>query len=196
MAPWAAGSGAALLIGGVPGLLVGPLVALALRRGLLRLTATADPPGVDPRLESQLPLAADLLAACLGAAGPPSDAAAAVSRAVGSPMRERLATVAAELRLGADPAECWERLGAACPALAPLAHCLARADTSGAPPAATLSRLAEEQRGAAARAATTRCNRAGVIATAPLGGCFLPAFVLIGIVPVVTGLASGFLGHP
>jgi hypothetical protein len=34
-----------------------------------------------------------------------------------------------------------------------------------------------------------------VLATAPLGLCFLPAFVLVGIVPVVAGLASSFLGR-
>jgi hypothetical protein len=36
-------------------------------------------------------------------------------------------------------------------------------------------------------------RRAGVLAAAPLGLCFLPAFVLVGVVPVVTGLAGSFL---
>ncbi|AXI78821.1 type II secretion system F family protein [Peterkaempfera bronchialis] len=194
LAPWAAGAGAALLVGGIPGALLGPVAGVALHRVLRRMPpAGAGAPAADHRLEAQLPLTAELLAACLGAAGVPSDAAEAVSRAVGSPMRDRLAAVAAELRLGADPADCWERLGDGCPALAPLGRCLARAGTSGAPPAATLARLAEEQRGAATRSATARTRRAGVLATAPLGVCFLPAFVLIGIVPVVSGLASAFL---
>ncbi|WP_377270110.1 type II secretion system F family protein [Peterkaempfera sp. SMS 1(5)a] len=196
MAPCAGGAGAALLIGGLPGSVVGLLLGVALHQGMARMPlAEAQPTRVDRRLVDQLPLTAELLAACMAASGPPSDAADAVARAVGSPMRERLAGVAAELRMGADPADCWERLADGCPALAPLGRCLARASTSGAPPSATLARLAEEQRAAAARAATARTGKAGVLATAPLGGCFLPAFVLIGIVPVVTGLASAFLGR-
>jgi hypothetical protein len=33
-----------------------------------------------------------------------------------------------------------------------------------------------------------------VRAAAPLGLCFLPAFVLLGVVPTVLGLARGVLG--
>jgi hypothetical protein len=33
----------------------------------------------------------------------------------------------------------------------------------------------------------------GVKAVAPLGLCFLPAFVLLGIIPVVAGLASAII---
>jgi hypothetical protein len=205
----ALGVGAAVLVGGPLGIATGLSTAAAFQRlsQTGRMPPGKGPPGAAPgqgsaeaqdttrRLKAQLPLTADLLAACLGASGVPSDAAAAVSRAVGTPMRERLAEVAAELRMGADPAVCWERLAASCPALVPLGRCLARAGISGAPPAASLARLAEEQRAVAARAATARTRRAGVLATAPLGLCFLPAFVLIGIVPVVAGLAAGFVGR-
>jgi pilus assembly protein TadC len=38
-----------------------------------------------------------------------------------------------------------------------------------------------------------RAARAGVLAVLPLGACFLPAFVLLGIVPVVAGLAGPLL---
>jgi pilus assembly protein TadC len=107
-------------------------------------------------------------------------------------MGTRLARAAAELRLGADPVDTWTRLGEH-PGLAPLARCLARACESGAPPAAVLARLADAQRAAAARAAQARVRRAGVLATAPLGLCFLPAFVLTGVVPTVVGLAAHFL---
>lgn len=146
-------------------------------------------------LEAQLPLTADLLAACLGSSCAPSAAAEAVSRAVGAPMRPLLAAVAAQLRMGADPAECWGRFAALSPALAPLGRCLARADLTGAPPVAALARLAEERRARVAAAALLRTRRVGVLATAPLGLCFLPAFVLVGVVPVVIGLASAFLGR-
>ena len=34
-------------------------------------------------------------------------------------------------------------------------------------------------------------ERAGVLAAAPLGLCFLPSFVCLGIVPIVVGIARG-----
>ena len=46
-----------------------------------------------------------------------------------------------------------------------------------------------EYRSAAEQAA----RRVGVLAVAPLGLCFLPAFVLLGVVPVVVGLAGPLL---
>jgi hypothetical protein len=39
-------------------------------------------------------------------------------------------------------------------------------------------------------------RRVGVLVVAPLGLCFLPAFVLLGVVPVVLGLTGPLLaGH-
>ncbi|MFB9964969.1 hypothetical protein ACFFOP_20530 [Sinosporangium siamense] len=36
-------------------------------------------------------------------------------------------------------------------------------------------------------------RRVGVYAVAPLGLCFLPAFVVVGVVPTMVGLASGVM---
>lgn len=196
--------GAALLIGvgiavslhGAFGLVVGILAAAIGFRWL------PDPPTAELRraaaetaaLRAQLPLTADLLAGCLVSWCAPATAAEAVAGAIGEPMAARLAEVAADLRMGGDAEESWARFGAD-PVLAPLGRCLLRASASGAPPAAGLARLAEGCRAEAATAAQGRARRAGVLATAPLGLCFLPAFVLIGVVPVVTGLAGSFLVH-
>ncbi|MEZ0091355.1 type II secretion system F family protein [Streptacidiphilus sp. EB129] len=188
------GAGLALSAGGVGGLVLGVLAGAAGYRWL------PDPPSAEHRaareesraLGEQLPLTADLLAGCLSSWCSPAEAAEAVADAVGEPMASRLATVAAELRTGADAEDGWGRF-ASDPVLAPLGRCLVRASASGAPPAAGLARLAEGCRTAAATAAQSRVRRAGVLATAPLGLCFLPAFVLVGVVPVVTGLAGGFL---
>ncbi|WP_280696555.1 type II secretion system F family protein [Kitasatospora sp. GP82] len=176
------------------GVAAGVLLALAARRWLPRVRSPAARLVAleQERLTRQLPLTAELLAACLGSCSSPAQAAAAVAESVGSPMRDRLAGVAAELSLGAPPEVCWERLGEDCPTLAPLARCLVRTSISGSPPATTLLGLAQAQRETAGRAAHARVRRAGVLATAPLGICFLPAFVLIGVAPVVMGLASLF----
>jgi len=192
--PVVAGLGTAALVGGPAGLLAGVLLGAAARRWLPRVRSPAARRAAleQERLTRQLPLTAELLAACLGSCSSPAAAAAAVAGSVGSPMSERLAGVAAELALGAPPEGCWERLGADCPPLAPLARCLVRTTVSGAPPAAPLAGLAHAQRATASRAAHARVRRAGVLATAPLGICFLPAFILIGVVPVVMGLTTLF----
>ncbi|WP_233533550.1 type II secretion system F family protein [Kitasatospora sp. SolWspMP-SS2h] len=182
------------LVGGWAGPVVGLLAGGAAWRLLPRVRSPdgrRQATGQD-WLVRQLPLTAELLAACLGSSGSPAGAVAAVADSVPAPMRDRLAVVAAQLSLGAGPERCWEQLASDCPPLAPLARCLARTSLSGTPPAATLTGLAQSHRAAAARAAHTRVRRAGVLATAPLGLCFLPAFVLIGVVPVVTGLTAAF----
>lgn len=192
--PVAAGVGAAVLVGGPAGLVAGLLVGLLARKWLPRVRSPSARRAAleQERLTRQLPLAAELLAACLGASSSPASAAAAVADSVAEPMSGRLAGVAAELALGAAPEVCWDRLGVDCPSLAPLARCLVRTSISGSPPMAPLIGLAHAQRAAATRAAHARVRRAGVLATAPLGLCFLPAFILIGVVPVVMGLTALF----
>ncbi|GHF27394.1 hypothetical protein GCM10018790_00840 [Kitasatospora xanthocidica] len=189
-----AGLAVALLLGGGTGLVVGALVAVGVHRWSAEARSPADRRAAwaEELLTRQLPLSAELLAACLGAAALPSEAVVAVGRSVDAPMGPRLAALGAELALGAPPELCWSRLGERHPALAPLARCMARASLGGAPVAGPLTELAQGQRTAAARAAHVRVRRAAVLATAPLGLCFLPAFVLIGVVPVVIGLTSGF----
>ena len=63
----------------------------------------------------------------------------------------------------------------------------------GAPVAAAVSRLAAEVRAEGRGAAEQAARRVGVLAVAPLGLSFLPAFVLLGVVPVVVGLAGPLL---
>ncbi|MBV1941622.1 type II secretion system F family protein [Streptomyces sp. BV286] len=143
--------------------------------------------------ERQLPLAADLLAACIAAGASPVLAARAVGEALEGPVGERLARGAAEVRLGGEPGEAWRGL-AALPGARPLARLLERAGESGVPAAVPVARLASEARTERGRAATARARRAGVLITAPVGLCFLPAFIAIGVLPVVLGLAGGVLG--
>jgi Flp pilus assembly protein TadB len=190
----AAGAGLAicLVVGGLLGACAGVLLAVLLSRWLA---------GLEPRaarrrrrqLEADLPVAADLLAACLLAGSPPADAAEAVANALGGPLEDELLAVVANIRLGGDQAASWLHLGSE-PVLAPLAHSWARALETGAPLADAMTRLADEQRSARRWAAEAEARRAGVRATAPLGVCFLPAFVLIGVVPAVVGIAVEILG--
>ncbi|GAA2346802.1 type II secretion system F family protein [Streptomyces cuspidosporus] len=194
---WASAAGALLtcvvLVEGPLGWALGLAAGYGVRRWL-RHRRAADGERSEQRAKDgaarQLPLAADLLTACLAAGAGPRKAAEAVGRSLGGPVGERLAQAAAELRLGGEPAAAWGRI-AALPGAQGLARALERAGTTGAPAVEPVSRLAADSRAEQARQADTRVQRATVLATAPLGACYLPGFLLIGVVPVMLGLAAG-----
>lgn len=185
-----------VLVGGLLGLLLGSVAGAAARWWPRRSRSAGD--GTAEAYDAaeavrQLPLAADLLAACIAAGASPAVAARAVGEALGGPVGERLSRGAAEARLGGEPAEAWRAL-AALPGAGPLARLLERADSSGVPAAAPVARLAAEARAEWGRSATERARKAAVMITAPVGLCFLPAFIAVGVLPVVIGLADGLMG--
>jgi pilus assembly protein TadC len=183
-----------VVVGGLGGLGAGLIVGVGLARWRAKQERDRLAEEYDPTLAArQLPMAADLIAACIAAGASPVSAAQAVGEALAGPVGERLARGAAEVRLGAEPAEAWRQL-ASLPGAGALARLLERADESGVPAAVPVGRLATEARAEWGRAATARARRAGVMVTAPVGLCFLPAFIAVGVLPVVIGLAGGLLG--
>ena len=50
------------------------------------------------------------------------------------------------------------------------------------------------RRAAAGDAAEATAERAGVLIAGPLALCFLPAFVVLGLIPTIAGLAGTMLG--
>ncbi|OAH11356.1 type II secretion system F family protein [Streptomyces jeddahensis] len=195
---WAPVAGAACagyaLVGGVAGCLAGALAGYGALRWRQAGRTGAPVPSADPDAAArQLPLAADLLAACIAAGADPVSAAQAVGGSLGGPVGEWLAWGAAEVRLGGEPADAWRRL-AAIPGAQALARLLERTGVSGAPTAVPVARLATEARAEWGRTAAAKARRAGVLITAPVGLCFLPAFIAVGVVPVLIGLAGGVLG--
>ncbi|MFE7748693.1 type II secretion system F family protein [Streptomyces sp. NPDC057428] len=191
LASWAAGW---ILVGGAAGCGIGAAAAYGVwrRQCSPRRREARGEQTETARISRQLPLAADLLASCLSAGAGPQDAAEAVGESMGGPLGDRLARTAVEIRLGGDPVDVWGRFGEI-PGAAPLARCLERAGTTGAPAAEPVARLADEMRAERASAAVARAQRAGVLITAPVGLCFLPAFLAVGVAPVVIGLATGLL---
>ncbi|MFG1805786.1 type II secretion system F family protein [Streptomyces sp. NPDC049040] len=195
---WGAAAAAGIAAGALAGGALGVPVGLSAAAGVLRVLrdrrraadgrVSASQP--DP---AQLPLCADLMAACLAAGASPGEAAGAVGGCLDGALGDALIRAQAELRLGGDPAECWQRFGAL-PAAREIGRCLSRASTTGSAPVAEMSRLAADLRAAHGRTALAGARRAAVLATAPLGLCFLPAFLLVGVVPVVIGLAGTVLG--
>ncbi|GAA2584167.1 type II secretion system F family protein [Streptomyces tubercidicus] len=195
---WAGPLGAAglvvILVGGMAGVLVGLAVGYGAHRRLVRQRGAEAARAAAAEVRSELAPAGDLLAACLAAGAGPREAAEAVGRTLDGPVAERLRQVAAELRLGGEPAVVWPRL-AALPGAEGLARCMERAGISGVPAVESASRIAAELRAEQARAATAQARRAGVLVTLPLSACFLPAFLTLGVAPVLIGLAGGLLGR-
>ena len=106
---------------------------------------------------------------------------------------DRLAPVAGALRSGVDPLGAYGDYGRNDPVRG-LVAALARAMVSGAPLAETVAAVADDQRRRRRWSAEAAAHRAGVHAVGPLVVCFLPAFVLLGVVPVVLGIAAEVLG--
>jgi len=185
------GLATAVVVGGWFGLVLGLLVAA----GLDRLLRRFEPVGVRRRRlreEGDLPLAADLLAAALRSGAPLDRAVGAVAEALGGPLGERLGRVGRTLRLGGGPEEAWAHLSPVAGADR-LATAAARSSDSGAALAGALTRLADDLRADRGTAVEAAVRRAGVLIVLPLGLCFLPAFILAGLVPVIVAVLGDVL---
>jgi Flp pilus assembly protein TadB len=143
-------------------------------------------------IRSAAPLACDLLAATVSAGVPLDRGIRAVAAATDGPIGEVLADVAAWLSLGAAPEEAWAAVERA-PPLRPLARAVVRSSWSGAALAASLTGLADDLREAAYADGQAAARRAGVQVVGPLTLCFLPAFVVLGVLPFVLGLFADAL---
>jgi hypothetical protein len=169
-----------------------PAVRPPVRR--LRPPLPASPPRrAPPRADEPLVLAGgwDLLAACLSAGLPVATAVRAVVPALPPEAGAVLRRVGDLLALGSDQVTAWAP-ALEHPATAPLARGARRTARSGAALAGFATDLAVRVRAEADDRAEAVAQRAGVLVAAPLAACFLPAFLCLGVVPVVLGLAERF----
>lgn len=151
--------------------------------------AVIAPPAIDV---GRLPLVLDLTAVALRAGAAPGTALAAAAHGGGDGLRPILTEVAGLLKLGVEPASAWAR-ARAIPELATIATAAERSARSGARLAEVLANAAEDLRDQQVAAARTAAARVAVWAVLPLGLCFLPAFVCLGVIPAVAGI-TGELG--
>jgi hypothetical protein len=184
----AAGLATLLVLGGGAGGLAGLLVGGAAYRALRRLEP-ADRRRERKRRMAELPDALDLLAVGLAAGLPTPAALTAVGSAVGGSIGADLTAAGHLSALGAGPAAAWQEHRTD-PVLGPVARAACRSADSGTALAAALVRLAADQRAEATLRGQAAAHRAGVLVLAPLGLCFLPAFICLGVVPVVLGIAT------
>ena len=186
-----AGIGAWVLVGGVTGAVLAVACVVVIPRAARRLESRSSRERREG-LERQAPLLADLMAAILASGAPMRGALVAAADAIGAPMAEAISPVVAAIDLGAEPIAAWSAV-ADVPALEPVVAALVRSAESGAPMTAVLARIAEDMRRERQTAVEVAARSAGVRAVAPLAACFLPAFLLVGVVPVVASLASELL---
>jgi Flp pilus assembly protein TadB len=185
-----AGVATAGLLGGWSGVVAGAAVTAGLwwinrswpaQSHADRLAAAAD-----------LPIAVDLLAAALRAGAPPARAVEVVGEALGGPLGRRLVRVGTALRLGARPEEAWAPLTGV-PGADRLRQAAVRSADSGAAMTGALARLADDLRAVRRARAEAGAQRLGVLVVLPVGLCFLPAFLLTGVVPVVVAVLGDVL---
>lgn len=161
------------------------VVAAGLVAGRLRRTSQSARPDVA--------LTFDVLAACIEAGAMPAAAARAAGGAATDDVALALGAVATGLERGDDPDDVWNVAGARVPALEPAARACRRTAVTGAAVADELRRAAGSSRAQRAAEQRRRVRRASVWLVLPLGLCFLPAFVLVGVVPLVAALLPGFM---
>ena len=188
-----AGLSLALVLGGWAGVATGTLAALLVERGVRRLEP-AERRHARAVRSAELPIVLDLLAVCLRAGLPVVGAEELVSAAYPGLLAADLRTSASLQRLGATAATAWsEHLDDE--VLAPVARAIGRSAESGSRLADSFERLAGDSRAEAASTAQARAQKAGVYVMAPLGLCFLPAFICLGLAPVIISLATDALGN-
>jgi pilus assembly protein TadC len=168
-----------------------------------RAALAAPPPQLPrPPVRGPDPLAVasslDVLAVCLAAGMAVSTAAAATAPSAPALLARVLRRAADLLALGADPAVAWSTppslpSGSLDPQTDALLRLARRSSISGVALAEAVAALASQCRQDAVHAAAAAAERAAVLIAGPLGLCFLPAFVCLGIIPVVAGLAGDVL---
>lgn len=134
-------------------------------------------------------LVLELLAAQLRAGLAPLTALGTLAEALNS---RPLYTVCQRLQMGSGWGNAWS--GSAAGTFGELRDALAPAYTGGAPSTALLLSLADAHRLSERRAAERAAGKLSVALVVPLGLCSLPAFICLGIVPILISLLPTLTG--
>ncbi len=181
-----AGGGTLAVLGGAAGVVLG----VAAATGCWWAAGRAEPARHRTRREEvrrRAPHVVALFAAALRAGAAPAPALVLVADALPGPATDPVRAVAARLSLGTDPVDAWRGLLAE-PGMEAWGRAMARAHETGASVVEVVERLADDLAATARVEVEDRARTVGVRAALPLGLCLLPAFLLVGIVPLVAGL--------
>ncbi|MCL2735205.1 MAG: type II secretion system F family protein [Propionibacteriaceae bacterium] len=170
-------------------LLVGPVAGVGAWVGLGRLEPAAARRRRLQTLED-LPQALELMQACVQTGQPVRAAIETVSTVMGPPIRDLFDAVTNAISVGMSDEQAW-RVLADDPVIGRVARDMARSSSWGTTVSDILAQHCVDLRrqGTAERLAAAKS--VGVKSVLPLGTCYLPAFMLIGVVPVI---AAGFTG--
>ena len=131
----------------------------------------------------------DLLDVAIGTGAPLPRALSAVGEAVGGQQGDELARGGAALLLGASWQSAW-----AGSALSDVVGALEASWSTGTAPGPALRGRADQLRRDRRTRSRTAAGALGVQLVLPLGLCFLPAFILLGLVPMLLSLAGDLFG--
>ncbi len=148
---------------------------------------------LDRQLDAEVPQALELIAACLAAGLPLRTACRAVAAAFSGPVAVELGRVVAFGDLGGSDVDAWQVL-AHHPQLGPAAQELIRSVESGLRLVEGLHHHAATGRAHRWDALQVRARGVGVRSVLPLMLCFIPAFMLLGVVPTVASAVLNALG--
>ncbi|SDL80948.1 Type II secretion system (T2SS), protein F [Glycomyces sambucus] len=186
------GTAVAFAVGGPAGIIAG-FAAWWLAARLVRTDPDRKERAAAERLAPDWPWTLDLIAAGLRSGAPFTQAAFAVADTDDSAIGDRLSRFAGAVHLGATAAEALPELGRL-PGADRLARQLDRSGDTGAAIAGGLEQLAASLRADQRIRTEERAGRAAVALVGPLCLCYLPAFVVAGIGPVVLGVVAETLG--
>ncbi|MHC6593876.1 type II secretion system F family protein [Arthrobacter sp. C152] len=130
----------------------------------------------------------ELVAAMLDAGAGIGRSLALVAGSAAPQYRDALRPVVSALAIGADWETAWRSSAVRLPAVLELRDALGFAALTGAPSSAILYAQAARLRREKFRAAEKRAASLGVKLVVPLGLCSLPAFICLGVVPVLLAL--------
>mgnify|MGYP002721159606 FL=1 len=115
-----------------------------------------------------------------------------MARTADAQTKELWETVAALLGVGVPAQSAWGHMKGHA-GLEDLAQLVIMSGQSGATIAAGCHRICTSLRAEASAHATAQAERAGVFIALPLAVCFLPAFIVLGLAPVVISLGAQLL---
>jgi len=186
-----AGAGIGWVLFGIAGLVVGAVVGLVGGRWLSVMVPAEDAKRAK-LMVAEFPLVVGLLASVVESGAPVRFAATAVSQVIDGQNGDVLSGVVAKCDIGFTDAEAW-RTVTPDPVWGDLARELARCVDTGAATGQVLNAAAKQAGKSAAAQAITQARSVGVTSTLPLVCCFLPAFLLVGVVPIIGGLIGNYV---
>lgn len=178
-----------VVLGGAIGLIAGAIAAAVSWRTLSRAETRAQREERECQ-ERDAPLAIRLLAASLASGAALPVALDQVAASLGGPTGRTLRRLRARSEFSPDQVAMWQEVADDGGPFAGLGACCARTLRSGSSIASSVRAHADDLSRRAGAQASAGARRIGVRATAPLGVCFLPAFMVLGVVPLVAGIVG------